>query len=125
MDHNRHYFGHKAAKDILMLMGENITVHDFKDKLFDGKAILNYLNDMILNVILYYSEIEDGFSLDFKDYMNNDKHHHFWRFDYEIHTVHIGELQRFDVGFLFLAEMLKKNTLNLYLENLYAYDDFK
>ena len=69
MDHNRHYFGHKAAKDILMLMGENITVHDFKDKLFDGKAILNYLNDMILNVILYYSEIEDGFSLDFKDYM--------------------------------------------------------
>ena len=40
-DHNRHYFGHKAAKDILMLMGDTITAHDIKDKLFEGKAILN------------------------------------------------------------------------------------
>lgn len=59
---SRYYFGHKAAKDILMLMGnkKRIKLKDLKSKLFEGKAILNYLNDMILNIILYHSEVDDS-----------------------------------------------------------------
>jgi hypothetical protein len=111
-----------------MLMGEDITVHDFKDKLFDGKGILYYLNDMILNMILSYHNMEDNFSHGSRDFMNNtdtlksDKNGK--NFKYNIHKAHINELHRFDVGFLFMAEILKNKTLNLYLENLYSYTDF-
>ena len=72
-DHNRHYFGHKAAKDILMLYGnKKLKIKDLKDIFFEGKAIQNYLNDMLLNILLYYLEIEDGFTMNDKDFMNPD-----------------------------------------------------
>jgi hypothetical protein len=58
-DYNRHYFGHKGAKDLLMLFpGDSLKIEEVKN-LFESRALLNYCNDLILNIIDYYVEMRN------------------------------------------------------------------
>ena len=59
-DYIRHYFGHKTAKDLLMLIpGENLSIDQVKN-LFESRALINYCNDLIINIIEYYVEMRNG-----------------------------------------------------------------
>ena len=59
-DNNRHYYGHKTAKDLLMLIpGDTLSMSEIEN-LFGSRAILNYCNDLIINIIEYYLEMRDG-----------------------------------------------------------------
>ena len=60
-DFSHHYYGHKAAKDLLMLINsDTLTTKEVKS-LFETRAVLNYVNDLVLNIIEYYVEMRDGF----------------------------------------------------------------
>ena len=63
-DYHRHYFGHKTAKDILFLVNkEEIPLSLVKSELFDKKALINYTNDLIINIFERYFNMRDGTSL--------------------------------------------------------------
>ena len=59
INHNRHYYGHKAAKDFLILQNKKtFKINEIKDY-FESFAIQNYLNDLILNIIDYCLRMRD------------------------------------------------------------------
>ena len=64
-DFSHHYFGHKAAKDLLMLIGSDTLTIKEVESLFETRAVLNYVNDLVLNIIEYYVEMRDGFGLNY------------------------------------------------------------
>lgn len=99
-DYQRHYFGHKTAKDILFLVtGQSRLSLDFiKTQLFDKKAIINYTNDLILNIFESYLNMRDGTVLNSMDYTEISTDH----------AIMIREkmLENFDMAYFYLSEIL-------------------
>jgi len=50
-DPQRSYFAHKAAKDFIILTGNNQFYKQDMVKIFETNSLVNYLNDMVLNII--------------------------------------------------------------------------
>ena len=59
LDYTRHYYGHKVAKDfILHTKKYNFTQSEIKSY-FDKNMLLNYMNDLQLNIIDNYLYMRD------------------------------------------------------------------
>ena len=117
-DHTRHYYGHKTAKDLLMLIPGDSLSYSEMENLFTSRALLNYCNDLIVNIIEYYLEMRDDEKLSYDPMERKD----------EIDFVHLrylmDQIRAFDIAYLFLSEVLISGTTNLYTENLMNYLDF-
>ena len=117
-DFHRHYFGHKTAKDILFLIKEDqISLEKIKSLFFDKKALINYTNDLILNIFEAYFNMRDSSVLNSMIYDEIS----------EEHAIFIRDnilLNSFDISFFFLTEALTSNSTNLYYEPLISYGDF-
>ena len=117
-DFHRHYFDHKTAKDILFLIKEDqISLEKIKSLFFDKKALINYTNDLILNIFEAYFNMRDSSVLNSMIYDEIS----------EEHAIFIRDnilLNSFDISFFFLTEALTSNSTNLYYEPLISYGDF-
>jgi len=50
-DPQRAYFAHKAVKDFIILTGNNQFYKQDMIKIFETNSLVNYLNDLVLNII--------------------------------------------------------------------------
>ena len=80
--------------------------------------MLNYVNDLILNIIEYYVEMRDGVALAYDPMTSKGN------FDFANMREKIELIKNFDMAFLYLAEIHITGTTNLYTENLLNFEDF-
>ena len=117
INHNRHYYGHKAAKDFLILQNQQaFTIGEVRD-FFDSFAIQNYLNDLILNVLDYTLFMRDKEEIG--DPMAKDSQLNETRARYQLDLI-----KNFEIAFLFLAEIQLNATSKYYTENLADFNNF-
>lgn len=50
-DPQRHYYAHKAVKDFIILTKKSYFKEEDIRHLFESNSLLNYLNDMIVNLL--------------------------------------------------------------------------
>ena len=62
IDYTRHYYGHKLAKDFILHTGKEVFSKEDIKMYFAENMLLNYLNDLMLNVIDHYLEMRYGFN---------------------------------------------------------------
>jgi len=55
MEYTRHYYGYKSAKDFLMLHNKQFFAAEEIREMFESKALLNYMNDVIMHIIGNYN----------------------------------------------------------------------
>ena len=107
MHYTRHYYGYKTAKDFLLLY-PNKTEFDHKDikHMFESKAILNYMNELVLKIAdLYIEMVQPTLS---SNHVENQ----------------ISVLGQ-DVSYFFNSELFNNETMNYYLENLLDFNDWE
>lgn len=65
MEFVRHYFGHKTAKDFLVLTGQQTFTKKEVQLMFERKALLNYMNDLVLAITDWHKEMANKTEISF------------------------------------------------------------
>jgi hypothetical protein len=64
MQYTRHYYAYKCAKDFLLLHDKDMFNFGEVKRMFESKAILNYMNDLIMHMVGIYIEMIGGDKFD-------------------------------------------------------------
>lgn len=64
-DPQRSYFAHKAVKDYIILTKKLYFTEVDIQKMFKSRSLVNYLNDLILNIIDRYLEMVYDFEVEY------------------------------------------------------------
>ena len=100
MQHTRHYYGYKTAKDYLMLYNQTEFTKFQVETMFKSRSILNYMNDLVLDISKFSNQLIKNISED------------------DLSLVGL------DISLFFQSEMLLNRTINYYLEALTDFDDW-
>ena len=121
MDESRHYYAYKLAKDFINLTGKEKFDLDFiNSEYFKKGAILNYLNDLGLNMAhMYVSVMENNQTINEIDYVAKDR-----PVDPTLSRTIAHFFINYDTSSFFLAEVLTSKSTEYYVEDLMNMYDF-
>lgn len=119
MTYTRHYYAYKAAKDFVLLHKQDSFTSIEVQRMFDSKALLNYLNDVVMHTVEMYLQMVEKQTFDEDKSMSREA---------QIQPQSVLKMQKslvgMDTSYFFLAEMFNNDSISYYLERLTDFEDF-